>query len=137
MTTTPDTTTNTAVTSANTKPARKRRSNGGGRKNEPDMYAGFVTRGLKALGRKISAGDIAALPELVKLEAEVDRVILDTVGALVSDPQFAYSWGDVAKYLTDGGIKISRQGVQQKYGSRLAAMGIHPARKTGAHPRFK
>jgi hypothetical protein len=130
------TTTDTTVTSANTKP-RKRRSNGGGRKNEPDMYAGFVTRGLKALGRKISAGDIAALPELVKLEAEVDKVILETVGALVSDPQFAYSWGDVAKYLTDGGIKITRQAVQQKYGKRLADMGITPARKPGAHPRFK
>lgn len=131
------TTDNTAVTSANTKPARKRRSNGTGRKNEPDMYAGFVTRGLKALGRKISAGDIAALPELVKLEAELDKVILETVGALISDPQFAYSWGDVAKYLNAGGIKTTRQNVQQKYGKRLAEQGITPARRPGAHPRFK
>jgi hypothetical protein len=133
MTTTPDST----VTSADAKPRKRRRSNGEGRKNEPDMYAGMVRRMMKALGKKISAGDIAALPDLVRLHADLDEVILTTVGALVSDPEFAYSWGDVSKYLTEGGMKITRQGVQQKYGTRLAERGITPARKTGAHPRFK
>jgi hypothetical protein len=130
------TTTEAPVTSENTKPARKRRSSADDRKNEPDMYRGFVTRGLKALGRKISAGDVAALPELVKLEDELDKVILSTVAALISEP-YCYSWGEIANHLTAGGVKITRQGVQQKYGRRLAEQGIHPARKTGAHPRFK
>lgn len=126
-------TTDPAVTSsdATTKPRKRSRDS---RKNEPDMYAGFVRRGMRALGRKISAGDVAALPELVKLEAELDAVILDTVGQLISEPH-CYSWGEVAAHLKAGGCSITtRQGVQQKYGKRLEAMGIKPARKVGAQP---
>jgi hypothetical protein len=121
----------TALTSTNAKP-RKRRSKAD--KSSPSVYSEFMTRSIKAFGRKISAGDVAALPELIKMQDLLDETVLNAVGQLISDPQFEYSWAEVADALTAGGYKISRQGVQQKYGKRLAAKGIKPARRVGGQP---
>jgi hypothetical protein len=97
-------------------------------KVENDVYRGFMGRAFKAYGRRIGAGDIAALPELASLEKDLDAALLDAVGQLIQEPH-CYSWSEVAAQLG-----VTRQAVQQKYGKRLEAQGIVPARKIGGQP---
>jgi uncharacterized lipoprotein len=123
------TATDEALTSTDTKRRKRTKPD----KAQVDVYAEFMARAMRAFGKKIGAGDVAALPELVKMEDLLDATILEAIGALISEP-WCYSWQQIADHLTAGGYKISRQGVQQKYGKRLEAMGIKPARKVGAQP---
>lgn len=110
-----------------TSPRRKRTKTD---KTSMDAWVGFMRRAVRALGKKAAEGDVAALPELLKIQGQLDEAIVDAVGSLISEP-WCYSWQQVADALTAGGQPITRQGVQQKYGKRLAAKGVHPARKVG------
>ena len=104
------------------------------RKNEPDEYRKMVARMIRSLGKKIvTQGDVNDLPELYRLQEQLDETLLTTVGALISEPH-CRSWQQVADVLTAAGFKTTRQGVQQRYGKRLAERGITPVRTTGAQP---
>lgn len=80
------------------------------REVETSDYTLFARRILRAMGRRVSAGDIAALPELVALRDELDTTIDETVVALRSEP-WTYSWSQIGEALG-----ISRQAAQKRWG---------------------
>jgi len=86
------------------------------------VYGEFVARVLKAYGRRIGAGDIAALPELVALEAKLAATIEDAVRQLRHEPH-NYSWAQIAKALG-----ISRQAAMQRWGH------VGGSRQVGGQP---
>lgn len=75
---------------------------------ENDAYTAFCSRIIRAAGRRIAAGDVEGLPEMLALERELDQAIGDAVRGLRG---FGYSWGEIASRL-----KISRQAAQQRWG---------------------
>ena len=76
----------------------------------PD-YAGFVSRVLRAHGRRVAEGDIEGLAELVGLANQLDTAITEAIAGLRAT---GYTWADVALRLG-----ISRQAAQQKWGKAL------------------
>lgn len=96
---------------------------------ETDIYGGFVRRILRAYGRRIGAGDIAALPELAALHAEIDAALDDAVRQLRAEP-WHYSWQQIADHLTAGGFKITRQGAIKRW----SHVDGPDARKRGGQP---
>lgn len=74
-------------------------------------YAGFARRILRAMSRRVGTGDIAALPELVKLQTELDAFIEDAVRDLRTEEGGAYSWAQIA-----GVLGVSRAAVQKRWG---------------------
>jgi AraC-like DNA-binding protein len=88
-----------------------------------DVYGGFVRRILKAYGRRIGAGDIAALSELEALRSELDATIADAVRQLREQE---YSWQQIADVLG-----VSRQAVMQRF---AAAKGT--GRRAGGQPTY-
>lgn len=87
-----------------------------------DVYGGMVRRVLKAYGRRVGAGDIAALPELVALEAELAATIEDAVRQLRAEP-FCYSWTQIGDVLG-----VSRQAALKRWGH------VGGARVAGGQP---
>jgi len=73
----------------------------------PD-YAGFVSRVLRAHGRRVAEGDIEGLAELVGLNEQLDTAITEAIAGLRAT---GYTWADIALRLG-----ISRQAAQQKWG---------------------
>lgn len=93
-----------------------------GEKCETSAYAGFMRRVMKAYARRIGAGDIAALPELVKLRDELDAQILATITELRSE-RWNYSWQHIGDVLG-----ISRQAAYKRF------RDAGGARKVGGQP---
>lgn len=91
---------------------------------ETDVYGGFVRRILRAYGRRVGAGDVAALPELVALRKELDATIADAVAQLRAEP-WSYSWAQVGEALG-----MSRQQAQRDYGPKTGP----GARRAGGQP---
>lgn len=79
-----------------------------GRVTETSEFAAFARRIVRAYGRRISHGDVEALPELLALAAEIDTVIGQSVAGLRAE---GYSWGEIAARLG-----TSRQAAQQRFG---------------------
>jgi hypothetical protein len=79
-------------------------------------YAAFVTRVIRAHGRRIAEGDVEGLAELLALAKELDAA---TQAAVTGLREFGYSWGEIASRLG-----TTRQAAQQRWGS-----GIDPARR--------
>jgi hypothetical protein len=80
---------------------------------ENDDYGAFVRRIVAAHGRRIAAGDVECLRDLVALAEEVDRA---TDAAVTGLRQHGYySWADIANRLG-----ITRQAAQQRWGSSAA-----------------
>jgi hypothetical protein len=77
---------------------------------ETPAYAAFVTRVLRACGRRVADGDIGGLAYLVALREEVETTIASAVVGLRSEP-WSYSWQQVADELG-----TTRQAAQQRYG---------------------
>jgi hypothetical protein len=75
---------------------------------ENDAYASFIRRVLRAHGRRVAAGDVEALGDLVALAEDIDRAVADAVAGL---RQFGYSWADIAARLG-----VTRQAAQQRWG---------------------
>lgn len=69
------------------------RTSKSGRKVETREFAAFARRIVRAFGRRIAAGDVDALPELLQLQAELDAVLDTTVRGL---RQQGYSWQEIA-----------------------------------------
>lgn len=71
-------------------------------------YAAFVRRAVRAYSRRVSAGDIEALADLVELSAEVDQAVADAVCGLRG---FGFSWAALGAQLG-----VTRQAAQQRWG---------------------
>jgi hypothetical protein len=85
-------------------------------------YGRFVARILKAYGRRINAGDIAALPELVALHDDLDATITDAVRQLRAEPH-SYSWAQIG-----AALGVSRQAAMQRWAD------VGGARRAGGQP---
>jgi hypothetical protein len=94
------------------------------REVETTDYVGFARRILRAMGKRVSAGDVAALPELLALRDDLDRQIDETIGALRSEP-WCYSWAQIGDALG-----ITRQAAQKRFGHVLTKN----ARQVGGQP---
>lgn len=82
--------------------------NRAGRVVENAEFAGFARRIVRAYGRRISSGDVDALPELLTLAAEIDTVIGQAVAGLRAE---GYSWGEIGSRLG-----TTRQAAHQRFG---------------------
>lgn len=81
---------------------------------ENDEFTAFSRRVLRAAGRRVAAGDIDGLPELVALGAAVETVITDAIGALHGA---GYSWTEIASRLD-----ITRQAAHQRWAAITAGV---------------
>ena len=79
---------------------------------ENDDYAAFARRIVAAHGRRIAAGDVERLRDLLDLAQEVDHA---TTLAVTGLRRAGYSWAEIATRLG-----ISRQAAQQRWGSSAA-----------------
>ena len=75
---------------------------------ENDEYAVFVRRIIRAYARRIAAGDVEALRDMVDVSSLLDEAITEAVTGLRSH---GYSWTDIANRLG-----ISRQAAHQRWG---------------------
>jgi hypothetical protein len=75
---------------------------------ENDEYAAFIRRVITAYSRRVAAGDVEALHDLVTLSDQLDTAIAHAVLGLRA---FGYSWADIANRLG-----ITRQAAQQRWG---------------------
>jgi hypothetical protein len=85
-------------------------------------YAAMVRRVVRGLARRIAAGDIDVLPELVGLETFVTEAIQDAVDGLRTLP-VPYSFTDIAARLG-----MSRQNARKRFS------GKETAKDTPANP---
>jgi hypothetical protein len=75
---------------------------------ENDDYAAFTRRIVAAHGRRIAAGDVEGLADLIALGTEIERATATAVAGLRA---FGYSWAEIASRLG-----ITRQAAQQRWG---------------------
>jgi hypothetical protein len=114
----PQTSVNTRLTAkSDPKPAptggiRRRRKRPAGDVENID-YAAFARRIIRAHGRRIAAGDVESLIDLLALTAELDAATQHAVTGLRN---FGYSWTEIAHRLG-----TTRQAAQQRWGG-----GSHP-----------
>ncbi|GIH14706.1 hypothetical protein [Rugosimonospora africana] len=76
---------------------------------ENDEFAAFARRIVLAYGRRVAAGDIEALADLIRLGDAVETATREAVMGLRK--KWGYSWTEIATRL-----RISRQGAQQRWG---------------------
>ena len=79
-----------------------------GRVVENDQYAAFVRRVIAAYSRRVAAGDIDAISDMISVAAELDDAITEAVAGLRAA---GYSWADIAARLG-----VTRQAAQQRWG---------------------
>lgn len=91
-------------------PAKKTRSR---RVCENREFAAFARRIIRAFGRRIAAGDVEALPELVQLQRDIDAIMGDAVKGLKAQ---GYSWAEIAAR-----TGTTRQGAQQRWAKYVNA----------------
>lgn len=72
-------------------------------------YVAMTRRILRALGRRVGQVDLAELPALAGLAAELDGVLGDAARRLHDD--CGYSWAEIGRELG-----VSRQAAQQRFG---------------------
>jgi hypothetical protein len=77
---------------------------------ENDQYAAFLRRALRAYSRRVAAGDIDALADMLTLARDLETGIRTAVIGL---REFGYSWTDIATRL-----HITRQAAQQRWGAQ-------------------
>jgi hypothetical protein len=80
------------------------------RQVENTDYAAFARRIIKAHAKRVADGDIEALPDLLRLLAEVETATAEAVAGL---RRFNYSWAEIATRLG-----ASRQAAQMRWGNR-------------------
>jgi hypothetical protein len=76
---------------------------------ENDEYAAFARRILAAYARRVAAGDVEAISDMVGLAADLEIAIRQAVIGL---RDFGYSWADIAARLG-----VTRQAAQQRWGN--------------------
>jgi hypothetical protein len=72
-------------------------------------YAAFIRRIIRAYSRRIAAGDIEAVPDMVRLSNDIDAAIRDAIRELRR--KHGYSWADIGLRLG-----VTRQAAQQRWG---------------------
>ena len=72
-------------------------------------YAAFLRRVVRAYSRRVAAGDIEAVPDMVRLSNDVDAAIRDAITGLRA--KHGYSWADIGLRLG-----VTRQAAQQRWG---------------------
>jgi hypothetical protein len=87
-------------------PGRRSRARRGPVENTD--YAAFATRVIRAHARRVTEGDIDALPDLTNLSTEVEEAIRTAITGLRTH---GYSWTDIATRLG-----TTRQAAQQRWG---------------------
>jgi hypothetical protein len=80
---------------------------------ENDGYAAFARRIVAAHGRRIAAGDVERLCDLVTLADEVQHAATVAVAGL---RRVGYSWTEIATRLG-----VTRQAAQQRWGDAAVA----------------
>jgi uncharacterized membrane-anchored protein len=75
---------------------------------ENDEYAGFIRRVVRAYGRRVGAGDVEALADLVRLSAQVEAATGEAARSL---NRFGYSWAEIGAR-----VGVTRQAAQQRWG---------------------
>ncbi len=70
-------------------------------------FTAFGRRILRAVGRRVAAGDVDALPALAALSVELDAAIATAVAGLRAA---GYSWGEIAARLG-----VTRQAAHQRW----------------------
>jgi hypothetical protein len=75
---------------------------------ENDEYGAFARRIMRAYGRRVAAGDVEALADLIALGRDVERATDEAVAGL---RRHGYSWAEIASRLG-----VTRQAAQQKWG---------------------
>jgi hypothetical protein len=78
---------------------------------ETPEYAANVRALLRALGRRVGAGHVDDLPEIVKTIAEAEAVLAAAVTELHTRAVEPYSWAEIAARLG-----ITRQAAQMRFG---------------------
>jgi len=74
---------------------------------ENDEFGDFARRVIRAYGRRIAAGDVEALRQLLALAADVDQAADEAVEGL---REHGYSWGEIADRLD-----MSRQAAHKRW----------------------
>jgi DNA-directed RNA polymerase specialized sigma24 family protein len=77
---------------------------------ETSEFAAFTLRVIRAHSRRVGAGDIESLVDLLAMSRELDQAIANAVTAL---HEFGYSWTEIADRLG-----TSRQNARQRWGRR-------------------
>jgi len=103
---------------------RNRRSR---QRAENDDYAAFARRIVAAHGRRIAAGDVERLRDLVTLADEVDQATATAVAGL---RRVGYSWAELATRLG-----ITRQAAQQRWGACSLWVACNP-NETDSNPSY-
>ena len=85
---------------------------------ENDDYAAFARRIVAGHGRRIAAGDVERLRDLVALAEEVDHATATVVAGL---RRVGYSWAEIATRLG-----ITRQAAQQRWGAYSLWVACNP-----------
>ena len=75
---------------------------------ENDEYAAFVGRVIRAYSRRVAAGDVDAIADMIQIAADLDAAIHQAVLGL---RRTGYSWAEIGMRLA-----ISRQAAQQRWG---------------------
>jgi DNA-directed RNA polymerase specialized sigma24 family protein len=76
-------------------------------KKSNDEYAAFVRRAIRGHARRVAAGDVEALADMVALSAELEQALQTAVDGLRA---FGYSWTEIADRLG-----VSRQAARQRW----------------------
>jgi len=75
---------------------------------ENDEYAAFVRRVIRAYSRRVAAGDVDAIADMIQTAADLDAAIHQAVLGL---RRTGYSWAEIGMRLA-----VSRQAAQQRWG---------------------
>jgi len=75
---------------------------------ENNEFTAFCRRIVRAHGRRVAAGDIEALADMISLAADLETSIRQAVIGL---REFGYSWTEIAQRLG-----VTRQAAQQRWG---------------------
>jgi hypothetical protein len=75
---------------------------------ENDEYAAFVGRVIRAYSRRVAAGDVDAIADMIQTAADLDAAIHQAVLGL---RRTGYSWAEIGMRLA-----VSRQAAQQRWG---------------------
>jgi hypothetical protein len=86
---------------------------------ENDEYAAFLRRVIRAYSRRVAAGDIEAITDMVHLADQLEDATRQAISGL---REIGYSWADIAMRLD-----ITRQGAQQRWGDTTPATVTNPA----------
>jgi len=79
------------------------------REIEGSEYGAFVRRVLRAYSRRVAAGDVETLRDLIALSSEIDQAVTDAVAGLRTR---GYSWSEIGDRLG-----VSKQAAQQRWGN--------------------